>query len=305
MFDAILAFVMVIDVWFGYFYCMVREQQKFRLTYSETTILKVSRLCRIARLARVIHLLRFFPEIIVLLRSLKIAARAVLMTVSLLLFCVYILSVSIRLVTKDKEWQEKKWSSVPDTFLLLLIYGLFPDFSHLYKEITATSMALALVCFAFTVSLSLLFMNMLIGVLVEVVKGGCIAEKERADDAQLMNAIVPIAQQLNLDCNRLTFQNCMRIIDTKAMQICFKDVGLSSDGIDRFVNLIFPKHKLHCTLNEFIDILLFNRTGVPASMHDLLLLRAFMSDQVNLIGDSFRDAMREPSMGMSRQSVEN
>merc|ERR1712232_1448164 len=237
-----LACFMITDSWILGFIAVLRK--RFQLgteaPFSDLSIVKFSWLCRIARLARVIHLFRFFPEILVLLRSLKIAARAVLMTVSLLVCCVYLMAVTIRLVVKDNGWPEQKWSSVLDTFLLLFIYGLFPDFSHLFKEITSTSYILALVCFVCTVTLSLLFMNMLVGVLVEVVKGGCVAEKERADHGSLWNTLLPMVQHFGYDCNRLTFQHCMRLIDTKSFHNCSRDLGIDIHNIDRFVNMLFP-----------------------------------------------------------------
>merc|ERR1712183_775109 len=141
-------------------------------------------------------------------RSICTATRSVSITLGLLLAIVYVLAVATRVATKDSSVQHMMFSSVPESFMFYLTYGLFPDHAPLYRELAKKSLFMAIVTLFISILVSLTFLNMLVGVLVEVVKMGSVSEKNRSDILHLDSALTIAGAEMGFDTNRLTQQQC-------------------------------------------------------------------------------------------------
>lgn len=147
-----------------------------------TAVLRLIRLARLSRAMRIVRMLRSLPELMIMIKGMMSAAASVGYTLFLLVMITYIFSIALRnMVPVDSDEDaiyNLYFSTVPEAMHNLIVYATFLDD---LSEFILTIKDQSPVCFILTwlyISLaSLTVMNMLIGVLCEVVGG--IAEEER------------------------------------------------------------------------------------------------------------------------------
>eukprot|EP00928_Gymnodinium_smaydae_P016020 TRINITY_DN15969_c0_g1_i1.p1 TRINITY_DN15969_c0_g1~~TRINITY_DN15969_c0_g1_i1.p1 ORF type:complete len:886 (+),score=188.62 TRINITY_DN15969_c0_g1_i1:147-2804(+) len=144
-----------------------------------TELLKNIKLVRLTRAARVVRLLRSVPEFLVLLKALVAGIRAVFFTLVLMVAFAYIFAIVLKQLTEDtSSVQDDFFSTVPSGMKVLLISAIFPDVGDAIDAIAGESY-IACILFVMSVCITALAMlNMLVGVLCEVVTMVAQVEKE-------------------------------------------------------------------------------------------------------------------------------
>jgi hypothetical protein len=144
---------------------------------SRTSVLRLVRLVKLAKMARMARLLKKFPELTILIKGMHIAARSVLSTCVLLVLIVYVFALAFRQLSFESEWGEEYFSSVPHGMMTLVVSAAFPDAADMINDVTAESFILGLFLVFYFILSSLMLLNMLIGVLCEVI--GVVSEVEK------------------------------------------------------------------------------------------------------------------------------
>mmetsp|Transcript_45475 Transcript_45475/g.142560 ORF Transcript_45475/g.142560 Transcript_45475/m.142560 type:complete len:603 (+) Transcript_45475:178-1986(+) len=144
--------------------------------------LRVARLLRLARLGRVVRMLHLFPEMTMLLRGITRALKSVFTTLLMLVVLLGVFAIIFKTQSNDDEDLRQLFPSLPDSVWVLLLRGTFLDspsvpFYAIYEK--SVSLAMAFVVFIFLSSFTVL--NMLIGILCDVV---CqVSQMEKDDNA--------------------------------------------------------------------------------------------------------------------------
>merc|ERR1719424_1190268 len=147
----------------------------------------VLRLFRLARLSRLVRMLRSLPELMIMIKGMVSAAASVGYTLGLLLLITYVFSIALRNLTpKPGAWEDPEedigivyFSSVLETMHTLIIYGTFLDaLSDFVLMVKVQSVPCFILAWVYVALASLTVMNMLIGVLCEVISGVAEEEKE-------------------------------------------------------------------------------------------------------------------------------
>merc|ERR1711939_1014653 len=116
----------------------------------------------------------------IMIRAMLIAMRSVFLALCLLVLIIYIFAVTFTQISVDTRVGVRYFNNVPESMNTLLLHGCFgenlPDLmDEAYKS--GVIYGCALLAFVFLASLTV--MNMLIGVLCEVVKVVSAVEKEQ------------------------------------------------------------------------------------------------------------------------------
>lgn len=162
------------------------------------------RVMRLLRLSRLRHLLKVFPEVRVLVRGMASAVRP--MCTTLLMLVVLLLSFAMVFKTQASDHEElrKLFPTILDTTWLLLLRGTFLDsmgslaFYPIYQE----SGVLALVFLVFVFLSSFMILNMLIGILCNVVFNVSQMEKDEAAVSLLKTLLLDILECYDKNDNR-------------------------------------------------------------------------------------------------------
>lgn len=170
MFDSTLVAVMVLETW-----VLLAVTQ---LELGNTSIFRLIRLFKLTRMAR---LMRALPELMILLKGLRLAVRSVMLTFMVLLFLIYIFAIMLRMLTSDTSVGDTYYSSVPRAFYTLLIFGTIPDMIPMMDALSNEKWYFGAVFFVFLLLVALTMMNMLIGLLCDIVKSVSEEEQEALD----------------------------------------------------------------------------------------------------------------------------
>jgi hypothetical protein len=262
----------------------------------------VLRLFRLARLSRLIRMLRNFPQLMVMIKGIATAAKSVCYTLGLLLLCTYVFSIALRNLTPPSsectlcESEEDSievlfFSSVPEAMHSLIVYGTFldnlSDFIYALKEQSP-------ICFVFTwvyISLaSLTIMNMLIGVLCEVISAVAASEKESMMVDKIHEKLSVIVQELDKNQDgTLSWDEFQQILSYPDALKALESVDVDPESmVDMAEDFFFDDGEPVCvTFEEFMVMVLDLRGGQQATVKDIMGLgkrinRKFISMKQNL-----------------------
>jgi len=152
----------------------------------------VLRLCRLARLSRLVRMLRSLPELMVMIKGMVAATSSVAYTLGLLIIITYVFAIALRnLVPKAEDQnceeldeengclEDHFFSSVLETMHNLIIFATFCDeLAALMHMVQKQSTACLILSWIYVALASLTVMNMLIGVLCEVISAVAAEESE-------------------------------------------------------------------------------------------------------------------------------
>merc|ERR1719359_763182 len=105
MFDFFLVVLMVIETWGMPLLLMMLNKEGGADGLGQLSTLRLLRLLRLSRVGRVARLLQFFPEILMMVKSIFAAMRAVLCTFAMLLAMLYLFAIIFKARCEDTEIQ--------------------------------------------------------------------------------------------------------------------------------------------------------------------------------------------------------
>jgi len=182
IFDSILCATMVLDTWLLTIHAVIAktcEGDSEGDTNPGASLLRIVRMVRLFRTARMARLLRKMPELMIMIKGIAAATRSVMTTLLLLAIIIYVFSLAFcMLIDKDSEIKELYFSSVSMGMVSLLLQGTLPDNAAMLYDLGNANPVLGIIGFIFVLLSGLTVLNMLVGVLVEVVDVVAQVEKE-------------------------------------------------------------------------------------------------------------------------------
>mmetsp|Transcript_110899 Transcript_110899/g.313707 ORF Transcript_110899/g.313707 Transcript_110899/m.313707 type:complete len:620 (-) Transcript_110899:81-1940(-) len=259
---------------------------------SQLSILRLLRLLRVTRMAK---LMRAFPQLMMIVHGIAAAAKAVFWTGLLLIIVTYTWAI---LFTNEyhqgfepdatvREWAEeadldepKKYGmdffgSMGKSMLSLLVMGtILDDVTACCDAIRKSKNVWMLGAFIMYILLnSFTMMNMLVGILVEVVGSTAEGEKNRLVEEGVREAIMTIFEKMDKDgsgCISLEEFQKMRS-DSNVMK-ALQELDVKEKQFDMYVQLLFqPDEKgqtPNLTFKELLDCICRLRPGTAVCALD-------------------------------------
>jgi len=202
VFDSCLVTLMVIETW-------VLPFLGSSGPLAQLSILRLLRLLRITRMAR---LMKAIPEMMVIIKGMVAATRTVCCTGALLVLVLYIFSILFtdayheheRPPDEEESEAEAMFGTMGKSMFSLFIMGtVLDDVTQASNAIRETKNYWMLSAFiVFILISSFMMLNMLIGVLVEVVGATSDGEREKSIETNIREAIGEIFDRMDKDKNR-------------------------------------------------------------------------------------------------------
>eukprot|EP00931_Biecheleriopsis_adriatica_P109243 TRINITY_DN8351_c0_g1_i2.p1 TRINITY_DN8351_c0_g1~~TRINITY_DN8351_c0_g1_i2.p1 ORF type:complete len:868 (-),score=161.20 TRINITY_DN8351_c0_g1_i2:160-2763(-) len=288
MFDLLLVVMMIVETWIIPL-AMLLSPDSFSDGFS--TKIYVLRMFRLLRLTRIARLLRAFPEVMMLLKGMFHALRGVLTVLSLLSVLLFIFGVIFRVGAKEHEELEQQYfASVVWAMWSLLMYATFLDGpAAVFLEISNGIGYVYGTLFLFFIAISaLLLLNMLIGILCEVVADVTTQEKEEKEFRFLKQHLLDILECYDSDqddcigkkefallMNNLEFREALANFGTELSDLeCLADVFYAKKDGER---LPFSGLLAHvCRLKE----------GNSVTVTDMVELREYIGQHTNRLEEA-------------------
>jgi len=298
VFDSCLVFMMVGETWIMTTFTLLLGGGGSSVG-GDASILRLFRLARLSRLAR---MLRSMPELMILIKGMMSSTGSVCSVMSLLVASLYIFAIVFTQLAAGTDMGKKYFPNVGKSMYTLLIHGAFTDdLSTLSTAIQKESVPCLWFLFVFILLANLTVMNMLIGVLCEVVSLVSATEKEDMMVNFVTGKLQQILMSLDADNDMLISKDeFAQILTTPEAVKSLQEVGVDVAGIVDFTDFIFDEEgspadqgdavQTLC-FEDFMEVVLTFRGSNEATVRDIVELRKFICGLL----DNVEDRLNNPN----------
>jgi hypothetical protein len=234
----------------------------------------ILRLFRLLRLSRLLRMLRSLPELMILIKGMVTAMKSVAYVMALLVLITYVFAIAFTQLAVGTEVGDDLFANIAHSMYSLLIYAtLLDDLIDFTDALRLEMWVLLVLAFIYISLAALTVMNMLIGVLCEVVSA--VAESERDDirTETLTHKMREVVEALDKDKNnKLSYKEFGEIMGKPDALTALEDVGVSPVGIVDFAELFFFEDgkPVDLTFEAFMEVILELRETNQATVKDML-----------------------------------
>lgn len=249
-----------------------------------------------------VRLLRALPELMIMVKGISVATRSVFFTLCLLAIFLYIFGIAFTQLSKGTSIGVKYFPSVHKSMSTLLLRGTLPDMADFVEEIDDEHWALTIVMLIFILISTLTVMNMLVGVLCEVVSVVSAVEKENMAvqfvKAKLMSlmARTGIAEDGHQSISKQEFETLLLMPEGARV---IEEIGVDVVGLVDFADDIF-KDGTELSFADFMELVLQLRNNNTATVKDIVELRKLVQ---NLFQDEEHSAIMQESFEGIRKDL--
>jgi hypothetical protein len=310
--DSLLAFLMVLDTWLiGLIVLISTDPTQAASELRKTSLLRVARLLRLTRMARMVKILKAFPELTILIKGMMAASRSVFCTLVLLCFLLYIFAIIFTQTLRDTTVGEEYFSGVAQSMHTLWLYGaLLDEITHLMSELEPAGKGHVLILNLFIILGGVMTMNMLVGVLVEVVAAVSSSEKEEQGLIHVRNKLERILKELGIDRDKtendgmISKEQFQMIVNDTDAVLLIQDLGVDVLQMVDAADVLFACEEdagefKTLTFEEFMEAVQQMRGTNFATVKDMVHLRKFLTENVAKQNKDLREYMRSMTKGPS------
>mmetsp|Transcript_28057 Transcript_28057/g.77511 ORF Transcript_28057/g.77511 Transcript_28057/m.77511 type:complete len:494 (-) Transcript_28057:622-2103(-) len=266
---------------------------------------KAFTLLRLVRLLRISRVLRMIPELATMVKSMLAAVRTVscacLLTVGIMYIFATILTqwvkgygevgrciavadgghpLEIECTTQLREEEgciclQDYFGSMPATFLVLMQMLVLDDTFEIVRPVIRERFSYGLLLIFYILLVGFTVMNMLIGVLCEVISSVAQEEQESMVVEKVNDKFSAIVRELDTDNDgTLSWSEFEKIIDYPDAVAALDSVNVDPVGIVEMAEDLFWEDGAEVTVSfeEFMELVLDLRGGQPASVKDIMRL---------------------------------
>lgn len=281
IFDSLLVTMMIAETWIMTLAIYFASGGGSSSGLGNTSVLKLVRLVRLTRMARMARLLRAVPELIILIKGIAVASRSVIFTLILLVIIIYFFAIVFRQLSDDTDLGEQYFRSVPAGMQNLLLDGVLPDQGGFVNDCSRQHFAFGILSLCFILLASMTIMNMLVGVLCEVINVVSSVEREQLTVNYVKMKLQMMFGEWDTDGSMTISQHEFEklLVKNEAAKI-IQEIGVDVVGLVDFADYIF-KDGSELTFVDFMELVLSLRGTNTATVKDVVDMRKFFITQLN------------------------
>jgi len=209
----------------------------------------------------------------ILVKGMFVAMRSVFFTLVLLGVIIYLFSIMFRQLTDGTPVGQEYFSSVPASMGSLLMRGTLPDHADFVGEVTAEHPIFGILLCFFILFASLTVMNMLVGVLCEVVSVVSSVEKEQVMVTFVQNQLQTLLQRCVGD-KPMSKAEFRELLGHPQAARALHEVGVDVLGLMEISDFIFKDGQL-LPFPAFMEMVLELRGTNAATVKHIVDLQRF------------------------------
>jgi len=207
---------------------------------------------------------------------------------------IYVYAIAMRQLTADSEVGEQYFPSIPRSMYTLLLHGtLLDDLGPVCENVGKGGAVLLGVFFSFIALAALMVMNMLIGVLCEVVSAVAATEKEDMTVCFVHSKLKDIIRELDQDGNMtISVDEFEQILSNPIASKTLQAVGVDPIGLIDFKDFIFDDGSGNAVELEFVDfmkIIMETRGSQCATVKDMMDLNKVIRQELKKLEDKMQN----------------
>lgn len=308
VFDGFLVFAMIVETWIVTFVLFITETESMK-GMSSMSVFRILRLLRLTRMAR---MLRAFPEVMILVKGLTSSIRSVMVTLALLVALTYIFAIVLKQLTLDSILGDEFYRSVPFGMKSLLYETVVPDNAVMLESMLEEAWYLPLIYVIFIGLSALTLMNMIIGLLCEVVSTVSAEETEAAEIARMTEKLHDAIAAVDTDFDGIVSPaevSCL--LSNKDAVQALSRVGIDVVALVQELDVLVDTDGL--PFDDFVEVVLQFRSAQAATVGVVAGLRKSIENLMSQLEDRIAEVqksihlsehkLKKPMTELPRQSA--
>eukprot|EP00927_Polykrikos_kofoidii_P005702 TRINITY_DN12260_c0_g2_i1.p1 TRINITY_DN12260_c0_g2~~TRINITY_DN12260_c0_g2_i1.p1 ORF type:complete len:590 (-),score=103.82 TRINITY_DN12260_c0_g2_i1:28-1797(-) len=280
VFDLVLVVVMIWETWLTPIFILIANSGKEgEVQGSSSSVFRVMRLFRLLRAGRVLRLLRSFPELMILVQAMMAALRSVIGTLGLLFVIIYAFAILLTQLLRGLPVAKNCFETVPQSMNCLVLASVFPDQKDMLQMFLDEGWMLYVLNLIFFALSCLTVMNLLIGVLCEVVSEVARYEKDSllANDikARLLEVMEAHGEG---DKSAVCAEGYKKLVENPQVLLIFLECGIDVQALVAHAHFLFAEED-HVSFRDVARAALKFRHENVASVKDVVQLRKAIMDE--------------------------
>jgi len=229
------------------------------------------------------------PELMVLIKGMATATRSVFFTLCLLVGIIYVFGIAFVHLTKDTLLGDEYFPNVPKAMNSLLLQGTIPDQAAIVEDCGDEHWVFRAFILFYILLASLTVMNMLVGVLCEVVTVVSTVEKETLLVTYVKTQLENMLKTSGIDADAdgmIAKKEFEALLENPRAAQALQEVGVDVVGLVDFTDFIFSNGRM-LSFQDFMDTVLSLRGSNTATVKDIVDLRKFMVTEFEKVVSKF------------------
>jgi len=272
VFDFAIVAVLVFDTWIM---LALAAFANFTTSIISPGVLRILRLVKLTRVARIIRLLKAFPEVMVLLKGVAVATRSVIAAVGLLMSTIYVFAIAFTSLCRGSVPGDIYFPTLEDAMFTLLFQASFGDnLQQLATSLFKEHLGLGLLLLAFILIAPLTVMNMIVGVLVEVIRIVAATEQETITETVVKETLKDglITLHPDSDLSIITKADFLSLMEQRSTLASFRDLGIDVISLVEDPDIIFASEE-EVPLQGFLDDLISLTGSTQCTVKDIMIMQ--------------------------------
>jgi hypothetical protein len=277
-FDLILVLLMIAETWITGLAVLISDTS-FNLPTAPLRLLRMLRLSRLVRLAR------NQPELITMVKGMRKAMRAVVSTCGLLFLLVYAWAIVLHALLKEEETMSRWFGTLPLCMWTLLMDGTLLDSTGIVltkaRDLGWPSGTVSVIFFfAFMGMSAFMMMNLLIGVLCEVVSQVSSQERDEAGIKLVKESIMEELVRHDVDgSGTISNQELINVLSNPRSRLVLKTLKVDLNYLHDFRDLLVG-NSTEIPIKKAMELVVMCRGDIPANVSNMAdsqrITRAFI-----------------------------
>lgn len=282
-FDSLLVGLMLLETWIMPCILTVIGGKKLNLPTGPL------RLLRLLRLSRLVRLIRQLPELMTMFKGMFVASRAVGSSLLMVMLLIYVFGIIVHMLLNEEASMQYKFKSLPLCMWTLLMDGTFMDstgtvLTELVDLAKFNTVAACFVFLCFILLSAMTVMNMLIGVLCEVVSTVAQGERDEAAIQLMKDSILVELKQFDNDGNGMISKGELRqVMKSKHALGVLRSIEVDDDCLYELQQMLFYNKgdDAEVQIERVMELLLMYRGNLSTTVKHLVEAQAFTRWHVN------------------------
>jgi len=291
LFDLILTLFMMWETWIEVFLYLVFGLSDTSNSAFVTQLFRLFRLFRLTQVPRIVRLSLYVPELMFMIKGMATAMRSVIVMMGFLFFTIFVFGIVFAELFEDIDAFKESFGSVSKSMYTLMSQVLCgPDTDFLDSVFAVSVMHYAVyLIFLFIATFTLL--NMLIGVLCDVISNVRQAELDNIHVQHLDYEINQLVQSMDMDNDgSISKDEWEKVMHTKEAVIALDAVGVDVASLSGLQEFIF-KDTDELSLSEFVQLIAQFRGSRVVTVKDLVDTHKFISMEIDALESVVKDAL--------------
>jgi len=273
IFDFFLFVPMVVGTWLLPIVGVLGGIDKFAQNHM-FELMQILQLSGLARLARIVH---YLPGLRALTHGLFLACLAVLPSLIIVCLLIYIFAILLVVTLKDyhEEGIHEEFHSIRWAMWTLLIDGTIADspgerMFPLLKEAEFKSGVAVFIFIVFVLLSAITLMNMIIGIICEVVNSKTVQERDDdAIDALKKNVLVELQKFDVNGNNKISKAELAQVMEDKEALSVLNDFGIDLVYLSNLQEMLFDNPAAEVSIERIMELMLSSRKDLPSMFKHL------------------------------------